>query len=214
MKTLNPWGGQAAPEIFKFPSTLQNRYDSLHCEMIDQLERTAALENHWLVFSLLGWEHLLACVATFYLLEVKEIRDPWWLYGVLWVVQTFVALGIASLVRGRPRIEESPLKPLLRRLLAVFLLLCFGVALLNLSAGLPVFAFLPVLATLSSFTLLVLAALISRRFVALALVMFAAGTVMAHLPRYGFLIYGAAWLVVLQALGAVLLRKRQYWLVN
>jgi hypothetical protein len=75
-----------------------------------------------------------------------------------------------------------------------------------------VFVFLPVLATLSSFAFLTLASFLSRRFALAALVMFVSGSLIARFPAYGFLIYGSAWLVVLQALGVVFFLKRRRWL--
>jgi hypothetical protein len=95
-----------------------------------------------------------------------------------------------------------------------FLFLSCNVAVLNVIAGLPVFTFLPVLATLSSFAVLVLAALLSRRLMAGALVLFISGILIAYFPAYGFLIYGAGWLLVLQTIGVVLYRKRRRLLAS
>src|SRR5262249_23764106 len=93
----------------------------------------------------------------------------------------------------------------------IFLLLACNVAMLNVMGSFPVFTFLPVLATLSSFTLLVLASIFSRRLIAAALVLFVAGGFMARHPAYGFLIYGGAWLIVLQCLGIILWVRRKEW---
>jgi hypothetical protein len=193
--------------------SLRVRYAALHREMLEQLERAMARENHWLFYTLLGWQHLVTCAVSYYLVEVARVQAPHrWVYGVLWFTQAVVALTLLRLVRGRPEGEDSPLKPLVNRVWTIFLLLCGNVAMLNVTLGLPVFTLLPVLATLSSFAFLVLSALLSRRFVAAALVMFVTGMLMAHFPAYGFLLYGAGWLLVLQGLGVIFRRRQRRWL--
>jgi hypothetical protein len=197
----------------KSRSDLQARYNHLHREMLDQLERSVALENHWLIYILLGWEQLAACVISHYLVQIAKLQAPYrWPYGLLWLIQTVVALGTVQLIRGQPRMEESPLKSVVNRVWAIFLLLCCNVAILNVVAGLPVFTFLPVLATLSSFAFLVLASLLSRRLLIAALAMFVTGGLIAQFPAYGFLLYGGGWFVVLQTLGLIFFRRRDRWL--
>jgi len=181
--------------------------------MVDQLERTIALENHWLIYTLLGWEHLATCMVSYFLVETAQLQYPHrWAYGVLWLVQILLAAATVKLIRGQPTIEESPYKPIINRLWLTFLILCCNVAGLNVIAGLPVFTFLPVLATLSSFAFLVLAGLLSRHFLFAALVMFVSGSFMARFPNIGFPIYGGSWLLVLQSLGIIFLVRRKRFL--
>jgi hypothetical protein len=178
--------------------------------MLQQLEHSMAVENHWLIYVLLGWEHMVTCMISFYMVEIAKLQYPnRWPYGLLWLVQVALALATVRLVRGRPRIEESPLKPIVNRVCGIFLLLACNVVALNVVAAQPVFTFLPVLATLSSFLFLVLASIVSRRFVVAALVMFVAGGLMARFGHYAFLIYGSAWLSVLEGLGIIFWRRRQ-----
>ena len=47
---------------------------------------------------------------------------------------------------------------------------------------------------------------------AAGLLLFVAGILMAHLPRYMFLVYGLAWLVVRQSLGVIFCRRTR-WLL-
>jgi hypothetical protein len=196
-------------------ASLHTRYAALHREMLAQLERTVALENHWLIYTLLGWQHMATCAVSYYFVEVLRLQYPHrWPYGLLWVIQIVVAYATVRVIRGRPRIEESPLKPLVNRVLVIFLLLCCNVAALNVAAELSVFTFLPVLATLSSFAFLVLACILSRRLVIAGLVMFVTGVLMAHFPAYGFLIYGSGWLLVLQTLAVIFFRRRRRWLAE
>jgi hypothetical protein len=194
-------------------ATLQDRYALLHREMVDQLERTIAGENHWLIYTLLGWEHLVTCTVSYFMVEMARLQFPHrWAYGVLWLAQILIAAATIKLIRGKPKIEESPYKPIVNRLWMIFLLLCCNVAGLNVLAGLPVFTFLPVLATLSSFAFLVLACFLSRSFLWAALVTFISGIFMARFPEIGFLIYGGSWLLILQALGIIFLLRRKRFL--
>jgi hypothetical protein len=192
------------------PATLEGRYTALHQEMIEQYERYVAAGNRWAVYSFLAWEHLAVCAGSHYLLAVARVQNPW-VYAVLWLGQVAVVLSAITWTRARVRVEKSPLQRHSDRTWLVFLLLCWNVAILNVLAGQPVFVFLPVLATLSSFAFLVLASFLSRRFLAAALALCATGGLIARYPTYGFLLYGVGWLVVLQTLGVVLFRKRNRW---
>ncbi len=193
---------------------LQARYVALHREMVAQFERTAAVENHWLMYTLLGWENLTACGLSHYLLTGPIGQTARWPYVVMWLVQIVIAIATIKLVTGRQRIEESPLEPINKRVWVMFLFLCINVAVLNVIAGYEVFVFLPVLAVLSSFGFTVMTAVMSPRFMAAGLGMFATGIVMARFPEHGFLIYGAGWLVILQTMGIIFLRKRERWLAE
>jgi hypothetical protein len=193
-------------------SNLKARYESLHREMVEQFDRTAAVENHWLIYALLGWEHLAACAVSHYLVQVKELQQPRWLYVVVWLAQILIAVATIKSISGRSRTEESPIEPINKRIWTMFIFLCINVAVLNVAAGQPIFVFMPALAALSSFGFTFMTSLISRRFMAAGLVMFATGILMAKFGSYEFLIYGAGWLVVLQTLSVILWRRRGLWL--
>lgn len=203
----------AADEEQEEPDTadLKTRYAALHREMVEQFERTAAVENHWLMYTLLGWEHLVTCSICYYFVQVMGLQARW-PYVVLWLAQIFVAIGTVKLVTGRPRVEESPLEPINKRIWLMFLFLCINVAVLNVLADQPIFRFLPALAVLSSFGFTAMTTLFSRRFAVAGLTMFGTGILIARFPEYGFLIYGAGWLVVLQTLAVIFFRKRKRWL--
>src|SRR5262245_22490053 len=110
MKTVQTIDSDEVPSILRYPSSLQERYRAFHRDMVDQLERTAALENHWLIFSLLGWENLAACVASHYLLQRAQAPGAArWPLVAVWVCQIVVALLTTKLISGSPHIEDSPL---------------------------------------------------------------------------------------------------------
>jgi hypothetical protein len=208
--TLKLAPGQSRPA-----AGLHDRHRALHNEILAQIEHSIAVENHWLVYALLGWENLAACGVSYYLAEIAKLQAPHrWPYVLVWFAQIAVALATFHFVRSRSRAEDSPYKPLIMRVWTAFLFLSCNVAVLNVIAGLPVFTFLPVLATLSSFALLVLSALLSPRLLAGALVLFITGTLIAYFPAYGFLIYGAGWLIVLETVGLLLYRKRRQLLAG
>jgi hypothetical protein len=190
-------------------ASLKNRFDALHREMVEQFDRTAAVEHHWLIYALLGWEHLVACAVSHYLVQVKELQEPRWIYVAVWLVQIFVAVATIKLISGRPRIQESPIEPINKRIWTMFLFLCINIAVLNVISGQPIFVFMPALAALSSFGFTFMTSLISRRFMAAGLVMFATGVLMAKFRSYEFLIYGSGWLIVLQTLSVILWQRRR-----
>ena len=203
-----PANGPTGPDA---ATSLAARAAALHREMIEQYERYLAVGHHWGLYAFLGWDHLAACAGSHYLRSVLGVESIW-PYFFLWLVQVGVALTAFALFNARTRAEKSPLDRQVRATWTAFILLCWGVAALNVLAGQPVFVFLPVLATLSSFAFLVLSSLVSRRFLIAALVMCLTGGLIARYPAYGFLIYGAGWLLVLEGLAVIFLRKRRRWL--
>lgn len=195
------------------PTTLAERFHALRRESMEGFERTAFLENYWLIYTLLGWTNLLACAVSHYLVEVERLQE-YWPYFALWLGQVVVALGATTLAGGSWKTAHLPLLAQVNRIGTIFVLLCWNVAALNVLLGLPVFALLPVLATLSSFALLVLSLLLSPRLILAALVMVITGSLMALFPHRAFVIYGAGWLLILQTLAVIFFRKRRRWLTQ
>jgi hypothetical protein len=203
-----PANGPTGPDA---AASLAARSAALHREMIEQYERFVAVGNHWALYAFLGVEHLGTCAGSYYLQSVLGVESPW-PYFFLWLAQVAVALTAFILANAWTRAGRSPLGRQVLGTWTAFILLCWGVAALNVLAGHPVFLFLPVLATLSSFAFLALSTFLSRRFVIPALVMCATGGLIARFPAYGFLLYGAGWLLVLEGLAVVFLLKRKRWL--
>src|SRR5262249_47410453 len=100
------------------------------------------------------------------------------------------------------------------RIWVVYFLLCGNVVGLNVTAGLPVLVFLPVLHTLGTFAFSVMCVLVSAWFLPASFFLFMTGFLSARFPEYGFLIYGGSWLVVLETLGLVLHGDRQAIIVT
>jgi|GEM_PF-6421729 len=195
-------------------ASLKARHEALHREMLEQFERTAAAEHHWLIYMLLGLEMLAACAVSHYFVEVLGLQDPdRWPYLVLWIGQILLAILTVKAVSsfGRPT-EESPIEPMNKRLWLMFVFLSMNIAVLNVVAGHAVFVFLPALAALSSLAFTALTCFVSRRFTSAGILMFVTGILIARYPQYGFLIYGAGWFIVLETLGLIFLLKRPKWL--
>ena len=154
-------------------------------------------------------------MASHYFVEVLHLQGPdTWAYVAVWIGQLVLGLGATTLAGGSWKTDHLPLLATVNRVGTIFVFLCWNVAALNVILGLPVFVMLPVLATLSSFALLILSMMLSIRLIAAALVMFVTGSLMAWFPHVGFLLYGAGWLLVLQTLGIVFYRKRPRWLAE
>jgi hypothetical protein len=198
--------------IFQPETDLKSRYQGLHQEMLDQLGRGMAAENYWLIFLLLGWELMLTCAISHYLVEIVQLQSPRWPYLVLWSVQLLVSVATMRVIEARSKAEESCYGALVSRLGAIFIILCWNIVGLNVLMGSRIFALLPVLATLSSFFFLTLAAIFTPKFIAAALMLFATGTAIALYPHYGFLFYGAGWLTVLQTMAVIFRRRQARWL--
>jgi hypothetical protein len=198
--------------IFRPETDLKSRWHALHQEMLDQLERGMAVENYWLIFLLLGCELMLTCALSHYLVEVVKLQSPRWPYLVLWSVHLLVSVATMRLIEARSKAEESAYGPLVSRLGAIFIILCWNIVGLNVLMGSRVFALLPVLATLSSFFFLALAAIFTPKFIAAALMLFATGTAIALYPHDGFLLYGAGWLIVLETMAVIFRLRQGRWL--
>jgi hypothetical protein len=201
-------------EFTAMDNRLQIRFQQLHREMMEQFEHTAIIENHWLLYGLLGIEHFIACAVSHFLLEVRGIRESRGIYVGVWLVQLLVLWATVRFITGRPRTQESPLETMNKRIWTIFLFLCINVAILNVVSGQPIFRFMPVLATLSALAFACVTTLISRRFIAAGLTMFFTGMLMARYPSYEFLIYGSGWLLVLETLSLILWHRRQCYLAQ
>ena len=192
-------------------SDLQARYDAVRREMVEQYQRTAALENHGLLYTLFGWQFLAACFLAYYCLHVLDLQ---WrpLYFTIKVAQILLFVVTIRLVIGKRTGDRSPLELISKRLWIVYLLLCINIDFLNVVAGKPIATHLPALAVLSSFAFSFMTAMFSRRFMLAGNLMVPAGILMAIYADYAQLIYGVAWLVILQGLGLWFWLDRKRWM--
>jgi hypothetical protein len=195
------------------PPAIAERHGALRCDMLEEFEWRAFQERCWLQYTILGWTNLLACIVSHYFVVVLQLQE-YWPYVALWAGQVALALLGITLAGASWKNDHLPLVGHINRISTFFVLMCWNVSALNVLLGLPVFVLLPALATLSSFALLMLSTIASRRLILGALVMLVTGSLMALFPGVGFLIYGAGWLLVLQTLGIIFFGKRRRWLAK
>jgi hypothetical protein len=180
--------------------------------MAEQRARLAhlAAERNWgLALALVGWLHLLAFGLCHYLTAVDFHVPP--VYVAIWVAE-LCGVWLLFHACGGPRPAAPPPLPLellIRRVWTAYFVLAFDLGSLNTLRGHAMFEFFPAIAPLASFALLMMTALVDRRFLAAAVVMFGSGLLMAaHLP-HAYLIFAVAWWLVLQGIGGALWLDRR-----
>lgn len=176
-------------------------------EQLAQLEQLAHERNWGLSLLVLGWWHLAAFSACYYLTIAHEYHDSTG-YLAIWVTEF---LGIAVIFRlcGGPRrdVAPTPLELLVRRVWISYFFLAFNLGTLNTLRGNRLFEFFPAIASLASFSLLMMTFLLSRRFFIAVVTMFLSGLVMAAHLAHAYLVFAVAWWLVLNGIGGTLMMK-------
>jgi hypothetical protein len=174
----------------------------------EHLLRLAARRNWPLALMLVGWLHLLAFGFCYYLTVGADYHEPAG-YLAVWVGE-LVGMGLIFRLCGgsRPAAPASrPLERVIRRVWIAYFLLAFNLGSLNTLRGHRMFEFFPAIATLASFAFIVMTVLVSWRFMAAVLVLFASGLLMAAQLLHAYLIFALAWWLVLNGIGLILLRQ-------
>jgi hypothetical protein len=164
-----------------------------------------ARQRRWAVtFLLLGWWHLVAFLACWYLTnKVNYHHSPGYL--AIWVTE-FVGMGLLFRLVGGPRSTPvGPLEAIVQRVWLAYFVLAFNLGSLNTLRGHAMFEFFPAIATLASFAFIVLTVLVDGRYFLAVLVMFASGLLMAANFLHAFGIFAVAWWIVLEGIGGYLL---------
>ena len=193
------------------PSDLQARHDALRHEMVDHARRTAALEGHWLFYTLLAWQFFAAYVLNFCCVYLWDVHSRWVLMAIK-VTQFAIAVAMYFAIVGRKRILRSPLERTNRDVWLIFILLCAYVEILNILANHDLYTLLPTLAALAAFAFAMLTRMFPRKFMLAGNFMIVVGVLMAVFDKYALLLYGGGWLVILQTLGVWFWRDRRNWL--
>jgi hypothetical protein len=175
----------------------------------EQLRQVAARRNWGLSLLLVGWLHLLAFSACYYLTIVRQYHQaPGYL--AVWVGELCGLWLIFRLCGGPRRGEPAPaLELLLRRVWTAYFILAFNLGSLNTLRGNELFEFFPAMASLASFAFLVMAVTVNWRFLAAVLVMFGTGLLMAAHFLHAYLFFALAWWLVLNGIGLALLVDRR-----
>ncbi|MFO0925468.1 MAG: hypothetical protein U0736_00285 [Gemmataceae bacterium] len=175
---------------------------------VEQLRRRAWERNWGLALLLIGWLHLAAFLACYYLTIVCDYHEAP-AYLSIWVGE-LIGLGLLFRLCGGP--DRGPLPPLERfvvRVWVAYFLLAFNLGSMNTLRGHHLFELFPAMASLASFAFLVLTFAVDRRFFYAVLVMFAAGLLMAAFLLHAFLVFAIAWWAVLNGIGVALWRDRR-----
>jgi hypothetical protein len=174
--------------------------------LVADLERVA-LRGRWgLALLAIGWSHLgffVVCQVLF----SRGDRSSTHFLG-LWAGEFAVNLWVLRRIAGRGWHRSTPLAGVLARVWATFLILSFNVASLNTLTGFALDWFKPVWATLSTFGFATTAYLVNPWYFVPAVQMYFTGLLMVRYPGYNYVMYGASWLVALEAIGWILERRR------
>lgn len=178
--------------------------------MVSQLEATAAGRNWGVALVVAGWVHLGVFMLCHYLSSVWDYHHRA-VFVALWVGELAAVAAVFRLCGGRRGAEPavSALERVVRRIWGAYLILAINVTVLNGTAGHARFVLLPAIASLASFSFIMMTVLVTWRFFGPVLVMFASGLVMVHNPQYAYLVFGVAWWIVLERAGMVLWQKRR-----
>ncbi len=170
-----------------------------------------ARERRWdVAFMLLGWWHLVAFGACYYLTIAADYHGS---IGYL-LIWTGELAGAWLIFRscGGPRGAAQPvgsLEQLVRRVWLAYLVLAFNLGSLNSLRGHRLFEFFPAIASLASFALIVMSVTVDRRFFVAVVVMFASGLLMAANLLHAYLIFALAWWAILNGIGIALFLRRE-----
>lgn len=175
----------------------------------ERLLRVATRRNWGLALLLIGWLHLLAFSACYYLTVVAEYHDAAG-YLAVWLGELCGVGLILRLCAGRPPAgEDVPLARFVVRVWVAYFLLAFNLGTMNALRGHRMFELFPAMASLASFGFLAMTFSVNRRFFLAVLVMFAAGLLMAADLTRSYLVFALAWWAVLQGTGLALLPARR-----
>jgi hypothetical protein len=175
------------------------RVFSLVAEINGDLRGRIVSERWWLVWIVLGLEMLATCAATQALLWRGEGRLP--AFAALWGAHLLLIPIIIAALHRRSGGQRTATERYIWWIWATFILCSIGVALFNALAGLPLFFTLPVLALLAAFAFSMMAMVTHARFLLCAGYFLLTMPAMSGWPQHQFLIFGAAWCVLLIALG-------------
>jgi hypothetical protein len=165
----------------------------------------SARERRWpLALLLVGWLHLVAFSACYYLTIVQDYHQPVG-YLSIWVSE-FLGMGLIFWLCTGPRRSDrsSTLERFIVRVWAAYFVLAFNLCSMNSLRGHKMFEFFPAMASLASFAFLVMTFAVCRKFFAAVLIMFVSGLLMAAYLLHAYMIFAVAWWLVLNAIGVAL----------
>lgn len=170
----------------------------IHGELKDRL----VASRWWLIWLIMGPMTLLTSVVSHVLLETMTGKT--WPHVAVWSIHLAASLLVVRLVHRRTGGVRTAREQLLWIIWTAFLAAACSIAPLNDALGMETMAMLPVAAVMAAFACVVTAAGVHRMFWFGAPVFTAAAVAMVGAPGVRFLIFGAAWLIVLATAGVML----------
>jgi hypothetical protein len=115
-----------------------------------------------------------------------------------------------QLIAGRYWWRATPLAGILGRVWGTFLLLSFNLTTMNSLTGIDASEwFKPALTNLATFAFATTAYLLTPRYFIPAVQMYFTGLLMIAFPKHAYVIHGTSWLLTLETLGIILVRRRR-----
>ncbi|HMF18043.1 MAG TPA: hypothetical protein VKE98_12600 [Gemmataceae bacterium] len=170
-----------------------------------ELSRLAARRNWGWSLLLVGWLHLLAFSFCYYLTIVRDYHDASG-YLAIWLGE-LAGMWLIFRLCGGPRIADpaQPLELFIRRVWIAYFLLAFNLGSMNTLRGHALFEFFPATASFASFAFIMMSLVLSWRFFAAVVVMYASSLLMAANLIHAYLIFALAWWLVLNGIGVSLI---------
>jgi hypothetical protein len=156
-------------------------------------------ERWWLVWIVMGLQIPISNAITQILISRGERRAG--VHIIVWGVQVALVPLTIRLIHRRSGGRRSQRETFIWWIWTSFLLAACFVALLNTLLRLPIFFTAPIIPLLAAFGFSMMAMAVHRVFLLAAVFFVACVILMTLLPSVQFYIYGAAWFIVLEALG-------------
>jgi hypothetical protein len=156
-------------------------------------------ERWWLVWIVFGLEMLATCTATQLLVWDGERRLG--VFGALWSLHLLLIPLIVAVLHRRGGGQRTATEQYLWWIWATFVLCGGAVVLFNTGVGASLAGPLPAVALLAAFAFSILAMVTHRRFLYCSAYFAGVGAACRLLSDGQFLLFGAAWCLLLVALG-------------
>lgn len=175
------------------------RVFALVAELNGDLRGRIVSERWWLIWIVMGFEILATSLVTQWLLWQGETRTLVFL-GV-WGVHVALIPLIIFFIHRRGGGQRTGTELYIWWIWASFIICGSSIALFNQLAGLPIFFTAPILPLLAAFAFSIMAMVTHRFFLVCTAIFLGVMVAMSLVPSAQFLIFGAAWMLVLVALG-------------
>lgn len=172
---------------------------ALIADLKGDLRERQVVERWWLIWVVAGLQILITNLITQWMIwRGVESALP---HALVWGAQVSVLALTIRLIHRRRGGQRSQRERFIWWIWSSFLAIAATVALMNTLLGLPIFFTAPVIPLLATFAWSMMTMAVHPAF-AVAIAMFlVTSLLMAMLPAWQFIIYGACWFLTLETLG-------------